>query len=152
MLFLLVTILVGLLLFFRLWLDGSALARLVLPRVESAIGRRITYESVSLTWLSASAGRISLTDVKISGTSKSPPILYVPSIDLEIDLSSATKGSVTIRSARFTKPVLTFKPEIQTAREISDREITDQCFHSQPSPRRESRGFRRSCGVRSVSE
>jgi hypothetical protein len=47
-LFLFVFLFVGLALYVRLGLDGRGAARLIIPRIESAIGKHVRYSSATL--------------------------------------------------------------------------------------------------------
>lgn len=118
--FLLVLIAVGVALYARIVLDGSGLARLIQPHIESALGKRVTYSSVRLTWLSTVRGRVSLTDVRIGYHADSNATIHIPEAVVDVDFGTVWRGWVTIKAARFSKPAIAVRSESQ----VSERSPT----------------------------
>ena len=96
-------------LYARLGLDGKSAARLIVPRIESAIGKRVDYSSATLEWMSLAKARITFTDVKLGNGADAGPHVSIPAVLFEIDAGTAWRGSITINRARFSRPSLTVR-------------------------------------------
>jgi len=109
-LLLFVFLFVGLALYIRLGLDGKTAARLIIPQIESAVGKQVSYSSATLVWISLTKARIAFTDVKLSDGVDALPFVSVPAASFEIDVGTAWCGSLTISRAMFSRPLVTLRP------------------------------------------
>ncbi|MFH1114437.1 MAG: AsmA-like C-terminal domain-containing protein [Pseudomonadota bacterium] len=105
--FLLVVILA---LYVRLGLDGNTAARVLIPRIESAVGKSVAYSSADLEWVSLGKARMTFTNVKIADGADPDSLLSIPAVFLEIDAGTAWRGSITINRARFSRPSVSVGP------------------------------------------
>lgn len=105
----------GLALYIRLGLDGKAAARLIVPQIESAIGKKVSYSTASLVWISPAKAKIAFTEVKLSDRADAPPLLSVPAASFEIDVGTIWRGSLTVSRAMFSKPLVTVGPGFSLA-------------------------------------
>ncbi|MDQ7784708.1 MAG: AsmA-like C-terminal domain-containing protein [Desulfomonilaceae bacterium] len=112
-LLLLVVLLVGFAVYVRLGLDGERAARLIIPWIESAMGRQVSYSSATLVWTSLTNAKLAFTAVNVGDGGDTVPVLSIPDASFEIDVKSALVGSFTVNRAVFAKPTATVRKGLE---------------------------------------
>ncbi|MBM3299180.1 MAG: DUF748 domain-containing protein, partial [Deltaproteobacteria bacterium] len=105
----------GLLAYVRFGLEGRSVARLVVPRLETALGKRIWYSSAHLSWPSMKTGRIAFTDMNVTEPDNSTPLLRIPHAVFEVSLASVWRGKLIVSLAEFSGPLLTLRRDRHAA-------------------------------------
>ena len=108
----------GLLVFVRLAMDGDLLARFMVPRLETTLNKKISLNSVNLTWLSLGTAKISLRDLEIQERSGGALLLRVPEALCEIDALSALTGAPKINRIAISDPEALLPPLQIFARDL----------------------------------
>ena len=101
---------VGLLVFIRLAMDGNLLARLMVPRLEMALHKKISLNSMSLSWLSLGTAKISVSKLEVRDHSGNLLLLRVPEAVCEIDALSALVGTPKINRIAISDPEALLPP------------------------------------------
>lgn len=94
----------GLFLLIRFGLDGTRTAWLLVPRLEEALGRQISFSSADLHWMSTATGRISIHNVKILDKPGIALTIHIPEVVCEISLGHLLKGMLLVNKAEFLRP------------------------------------------------
>ncbi len=100
----------GLFVFVRVSMDGDQLARLLIPRLESQLEKKISLTSLNLTWLSAGTARISLTGLEAQERDTGSMVLTVSEAELEVDCLSVMKGQILVNLVRISEPTVFVPP------------------------------------------
>lgn len=96
----------GVLAYARFWMDGATVAALVVPRLESALGKRISYGSAELSWTSLCEARITAVDLEIRDSKRIPVMIRIPRLVVHLSLKSAWHGVISLNQIRVVRPVL----------------------------------------------
>ena len=96
----------GFLGYVRFWMDGAQVARLVVPRLEASLGKRISYRSMDLAWTSPCGARITASDLEVRDTRRTPVDIRVPKLVVDLSLKSVWRGTVLLNRIRVVRPVL----------------------------------------------
>ncbi|MFC1836786.1 hypothetical protein ACFL2Q_19030, partial [Thermodesulfobacteriota bacterium] len=78
----------------------------MVPRLERAVGAKISYSSVHLTWRSVDSVRISFGDLEILQESGAIPALRMPSAAVEVHFLPLLKGVFYIERMDLVRPML----------------------------------------------
>jgi hypothetical protein len=97
---------VGILGYVRFWMDGDSLARVIIPRLERALDKRISYSSVHLSWLSVDTSRITVVNVAVRDSKPGPELIRVPKVAIEVSLRAIWRGVVSVNGIRLVKPAV----------------------------------------------
>jgi hypothetical protein len=95
---------VGLVVFIRLAMDGNLLARFMIPRLEIALHKKISLNSINVSWLSLGTAKISVRELEIRDHSGGLLLLRVPEAVCEIDALSALVGAPKINRIAISDP------------------------------------------------
>ena len=94
----------GILGYVRFWMDGSSLGRVIIPRMENALGKRISCGSVHLAWISLGTSRITAIDLVVRDSMEGPILIHAPRVAIEVSLRSVWRGIISVSSVRLVKP------------------------------------------------
>ena len=109
-LFCMVLVVTSLCLFVRFGVDGDYVVALLLPRLETAIGKKIDCSSATLSWLSLETFEILLTDLQVRDSAGAPAIFYVPKIVAEVSLFPVLRGVLLVNRAEISRPLYVLRP------------------------------------------
>ncbi len=94
----------GLIAFIRLAMDGNLLARLIIPQLETTLDKKISLNSMDLSWLSLGTAKVSVRDLEIRDRSGGLLLLRVPEALCEIDVLSVLTGAPRINRIAVSEP------------------------------------------------
>ncbi len=94
----------GLLVFIRVAMDGNLLARLLIPQLEIALGKKISLQSVGLSWLSFGTAKVSVENLEVRDSSGGALLLVIPEAFCEIDVISAITGTPKVNRIEVANP------------------------------------------------
>ncbi len=96
----------GLLLFIRVGLRGDHVARLLVPRLEKALDKKIAASSVHLAWVSWNTVKLSMTELTVRDNPESPVLLRIPGSEMEIGLGEILSGTLLINRLVVVQPAV----------------------------------------------
>jgi hypothetical protein len=99
-------LLVGAVFFIRTGLDGDTAVKLVIPKLERALGTRITYSSAQLLWLSSSRIRVSIIGMDFQEKGAGRYGLRIPKTVVDVRLPPLLKRKILLERVELTKPSL----------------------------------------------
>ncbi len=85
-------------------MDGNLLAKLLIPQLEIALGKKISTQSVGLSWLSIGTAKISVKSLEMRDRPEGLLELVIPEASCEIDLISAITGTPNINRIEVANP------------------------------------------------
>lgn len=94
----------GILGYVRFWMDGSSLGRVIIPRLENILGKRISCSSIHLAWISLGTSRITAVDLAVRDGTEGPALIHVPKVAIEVSFRSVWRGVISVNSVRLVKP------------------------------------------------
>lgn len=96
----------GVFLFVRFGLEGSQLVSIVAGGIESSTGKKVSFSSAELEWLSLDSARISISDLQVSETPQAKAFLSIPKIEFRVTLRPILKGTLQFDDITVISPVL----------------------------------------------
>jgi hypothetical protein len=109
----------GLVVFLRVGVSGDQVARLLIPRLEKALDKKIAASSVHLAWLSWDSAKLSVTQLTVREAAGSQVFLSIPASEMEIGLGEVLSGTLLIYRLTLTQPALSLSPRPMEARETA---------------------------------
>lgn len=102
----------GIFTFVRVALPGDRVAGIAIHRLERSIGKKFSFATAQLSWLSLDEARISLTDLKVREGPDAPLLMHIPRLVIEIRALPLFAGTLQINRLELSEPAL-FLPEIR---------------------------------------
>ncbi len=100
----------GLLVFIRVAMDGNLLAKLLIPQLEIALDKKISLQSIGLSWLSFGTAKISVKNLEMRDRSGGVLLLVIPEAFCEIDVISTITGTPEINRIEVANPETLLPP------------------------------------------
>ncbi|MBI5252269.1 MAG: hypothetical protein HY912_22470, partial [Desulfomonile tiedjei] len=107
LLFAFVLVLVGgAFLFVRFGLEGKQVVSMIAGGIESSTGKKVSFASADLEWLSLDSARITVSDLEVRDNPGLKQVLSVPKIELRVTLMPILAGTLHFDYITITSPLI----------------------------------------------
>ncbi len=100
------TIVAALFLFVRFGLEGKQVVSMIADGIESSTGKKITFSSAELEWLTLDSARISVSSLEVRDDPSHKPELSIPKVELRVSLMPLLKGTLNFDYITISSPTV----------------------------------------------